>query len=269
MPITVQEKFGRRLSDDAAERVYLIRGTEDAQAARNALLSNSPDTFDNLQRGDTEVEEIEDVVGGAYIGTVTYAPEDAAPEAGQAPRFEFRTRGETKHISQSITTIQSYASPGEFLGNLPPDFNGAINVNSDGEVEGTDITVPVYTFSETHYFDTISTAYKSTIFSLTGRVNNAAFKGLDAGEGLFLGAAGTKRGNEPWEINFAFAGSPNRSDLEVGDITNIVKAGWQFLWVRYAEKEDADAKMMVKRPIAAYVEKVYEEGDFSLLGIGT
>ena len=31
----------------------------------------------------------------------------------------------------------------------------------------------------------------------------------------------------------------------------------------------AAAKMLVKRPIAAYVEKVYEEGDFSQLGIGT
>lgn len=32
---------------------------------------------------------------------------------------------------------------------------------------------------------------------------------------------------------------------------------------------DAAAKMLVKRPVAAYIEKVYEVGDFSLLGIGT
>lgn len=39
--------------------------------------------------------------------------------------------------------------------------------------------------------------------------------------------------------------------------------------VRYAEAEDAAAKAIVKRPVAAYVEKVYEEGDFAALGIGT
>ena len=47
------------------------------------------------------------------------------------------------------------------------------------------------------------------------------------------------------------------------------KKGWEYLWVRYADEEDAAAKMLVKRPIAAYVEKVYEEGDFSQLGIGS
>ena len=39
--------------------------------------------------------------------------------------------------------------------------------------------------------------------------------------------------------------------------------------VRYADAEDATAKAIVKRPVAAYVEKVYEEGNFAALGIGT
>ena len=30
-----------------------------------------------------------------------------------------------------------------------------------------------------------------------------------------------------------------------------------------------DFKALVQRPVAVYVEKGYEEGDFSLLGIGT
>ena len=45
------------------------------------------------------------------------------------------------------------------------------------------------------------------------------------------------------------------------------KKGWEYLWGRYAE--DAAAKAIVKRPAAAYIEKVYEEGDFAGLGIGT
>jgi len=39
--------------------------------------------------------------------------------------------------------------------------------------------------------------------------------------------------------------------------------------VRYADAEDAAAKAIVRKPVAAYIEKVYEQGDFSGLGIGT
>ncbi len=41
------------------------------------------------------------------------------------------------------------------------------------------------------------------------------------------------------------------------------------MWVRYEDSEDATAKALVKKPVAVYVEKVYEYGDFSGLGIGT
>jgi len=46
------------------------------------------------------------------------------------------------------------------------------------------------------------------------------------------------------------------------------KKGWEYLWVRYADAEDATPKAIVKVPVAVYIEKVYEEGDFSGLGIG-
>jgi hypothetical protein len=57
--------------------------------------------------------------------------------------------------------------------------------------------------------------------------------------------------------------------LAVGPITGIAKKGWEYLWVRYADVEDTGAKMLVKRPIAAYVEQVYEYANFAGLGIGT
>lgn len=138
-------------------------------------------------------------------------------------------------------------------------------------VEGVDITVPVYNFSETHYVDAsqVTNAYKMTLFNLTGKVNNAPFKGLAAGECLFLGASGSKRGNDDWEITFRFAGSPNRTGIVIGSISGISKKGWEYLWVRYADVEDSASHALVKQPIAVYVERVYEEGNFSLLGIGT
>jgi len=68
---------------------------------------------------------------------------------------------------------------------------------------------------------------------------------------------------------FRFAASENRSGLTVGDIGGIDKKGWEYMWVRYADAEDAAAKAIVKKPVAVYIEKVYEEGDFAGLGIGT
>jgi hypothetical protein len=51
-----------------------------------------------------------------------------------------------------------------------PDFGGAIGVTADG-VEGVDITVPVFQFSETHYFtdDAGDPSYKGALFNSPAR----------------------------------------------------------------------------------------------------
>ena len=52
-----------------------------------------------------------------------------------------------------------------------------------------------------------------------------------------------------------------------GGITGINKDGWDYLWVRYNDEEDAAAKKLVRRPEAVYVERVYLRADLNLLGI--
>jgi hypothetical protein len=99
-------------------------------------------------------------------------------------------------------------------------------------------------------------------------VNGSGFKGFAKGELLFLGASGSKRGKDDWEITYRFAASPNAAGLTLGDITGINKEGWHYLWVRFADDEDTTAKALIKKPVAAYVEQVYQYGDFSLLGLG-
>ena len=263
MPI-VEEKYGRILSDESAEITYIIRDIPTDVDARTELLIASPASHNGLVRSDAQVEEIHDRI---WLGTVRYAPSAANPPQTGESSFAFETRGGTQHITQSLATVASYASP-----DIPaaPNFDGAIGVTEDS-VDGVDITVPVYTFSETHYLSpgAVTTAYKGTLFALTGCVNDAAFKGLTAGECLFLGAAGTKRGDDPWEISFAFAGSPNVTGLSIGSIVGIEKKGWEYIWASYRQTEDTAAKMLVRKPIAAYVERVYREGNFSSLGIGT
>ncbi|MFB3893597.1 MAG: hypothetical protein ACE15C_16410 [Phycisphaerae bacterium] len=199
---------------------------------------------------------------GRWNVTIKYGQRQSPSETGD-PSFSFDTGGGTQHITQSISTTQKYAPAGK----TAPDFGGAIGVTHDN-VEGVDITIPVYTWSETHYIDDTS-VNKSAYYSLTGKVNNASFKGCAAGEVLFLGASGSKRGSDKWEITFKFAASPNRSGITVGSITGIAKKGWEYMWVRYADAEDAAAKAVVKKPVAVYIEKVYDEGNMALLGIGT
>jgi len=213
--------------------------------------------------------------GGVWDVSVRYGQDDtesdeadpggapAQPGDQLGPSYTFETSGGTQHITQSLETISKHGKPGV----NPPDFKGAIGVSADA-VEGTDITVPVFRFSETYSIPVplITHAYKLQVFDLTGKVNNAAFKGFAIGEVLFLGASGSRRGLEKWEITYQFAASKNAVNLKVGDIQNINKKGWEYLWVRYGDVEDQ--KVLIKQPEAAYVERVYEPGNFALLGIG-
>ena len=264
MPVVVQERFESRESTEgdspSVDLQFWIGGTDDDLVAKAALLSASPVWYDGLVRQSANTKP---VGPGLWDGVVRYGPRKK-PETGEST-FQFDTGGGQQKITQSLQTVQKKAPPGK----TAPDFKGAIGVTHDN-VEGVEITIPVYNFSETHYVAAadVTGAYKAALFALTGKVNNAAFRGFSAGEVLFLGASGSKRGEEDWEISFKFAASPNATNLTVGDITGINKKGWEYLWVRYADDEDANAKVLIKKPIAAYVEKVYEEGDFSGLGIG-
>ncbi len=118
--------------------------------------------------------------------------------------------------------------------------------------------------------------YVANMRALTGKVNSTGFYvrihgqtyTFPAGELLFLGGSGDEStASEFIELTLRFAANPNRTGIAIGDITGIDKKGWEYLWVRYEDVEDASAKMIVKRPAAVCVEKVYEEGNFGLLGI--
>ena len=192
--------------------------------------------------------------------------EHREPETGDAV-ISFDTTGGTQHITQSLGT-KRYARAGEEA----PDFRGAIGVTESG-VQGVDITVPVYAWTETHYLEPVivDEAYRRTVRDLTGRVNLHRFRGYDSGEVLFRGATGTRRGldeEDDWAITYHFAASENRDDIEVADIGPIVKGGWEYLWTLHAPKPAPDGVTLLRVPKAVYVEKTSRDGDFSQLAIG-
>ncbi len=218
-----------------------------------------------------EVEVTERVNKDTWKVKAIYKDEDSddpddPEEDEETTSFAFDTGGGTMHRNQSIKTVSK-------VPNDAPDFNGAIEVDNEGNVNGVDVTMPVLNFTETHTMNgsRVSTSYKKSVAALTGTVNSSSFRGFSAGEVLFLGASGTKRSkkpNAPWEITFRFAVSPNQSSLQVGKLKISNKKGWDYLWVRYADKVAENKKNVIKEPVAAYVEQVYPTGDFGNLGLG-
>jgi hypothetical protein len=242
------------VDNPSAVLLYVVTGTNDDLEVRATIEGNVPDTYAELPIQDYDFRPLGN---GIWEVSVHYGLKKQTNQSS----FSFDTGGGTAHITNSIVTV------GRYPGNAP-DCQGAIGISGDS-VEGVDITVPVYNFSETHYLPAayIDGAYKATLFGLTGKVNAATFKGFAAGEVLFLGASGSQRGQDDWEISYKFAASPNMIGLSVGSLTGIAKGGWHHLWVLYSSV--VDQYTLIKRPVAAYVEQVYWPADFSLLGIGT
>ncbi len=273
MSIQVIEKFDSRESttgrNATVDLKYIIRGTADDLAAKQAFANSAPEYYDGLVRCSRHIEPVGDPTQTlTWEGTARYGFNDQTPPDTGESTFSFDTSGGTQHVTQSLTTVASYAPAGK----TAPDFAGAIGATRDN-VQGVDITVPVYSFGETHYLSpaSVTQSYKLALFNATGKVNDDIFRGFAAGEVLFLGATGTRRGTgleDDWEITFRFAASKNRASITIGEITGIAKKGWEYMWVRYADVEDTVAKVLVKRPMAVYVEQVYEFTDFGLLGIG-
>lgn len=267
MPISVQEKLESRATSrdtqtqqSSLDLAYFVTGTDDDAAALAAVEAYAPISLNGLARQSVRIEP---VGPSLWDATASYAT-SSQPEA---PVYAFETGGGTQHITQSRQTVGRYATPGK----TAPDFQGAIGVTSDN-VDGVDITVPVYQFSETHTLPApqVTSGYRGTIFSLTGKTNSDSWKGYAPGEVLFMGATGSRRGtlaDDPWEITFRFAASPNATGISVGQITGIEKRGWDYMWIRYADDLDESLRTPVKRPVAAYVERVYDSASFGALGI--
>jgi len=264
MSITVEERFVSLLTSlgetNSVERRYIVRGTESDVDAVLALQSKAPLTYNGMQRGQIDIEPVgEDL----WFGVVRYQLKLANPPVGTTV-LSFETGGGTQHVTQSRQTIAKHAPPGK----IAPDFKGAICV-VDGKPEGTDIHMPVFNLRVEGILPaaTVTAAYIRTLFELTATTNDAAFCGYEAGELLLLGVSGSRRSDEDWRLQFAFAGSPDAQNLAVGDIQGIAKKGWEYLWAYYEQTEDAQAKVITVKPMAAYVEQLYLEKDYSRLGI--
>lgn len=283
MPATVEELFdGRReVFGKYVDILYLVRGAADEQAAYSAMIGGVPGSVISGTAG-----IIDPSTGGflpLFLSTIEYVlrvddttwklyahyaraswtnPFGGLPDS----RFAFDTTGGTKHITKAIANIAMY-------GPMASTKLAGIAIGFDGKnVNGVDITEPVYVFQETHYFYdlTVTDAFKANIKALTGHVNNDVFRTFDPGEVLFLGAVGSRQGDDPndlWEITYRFAVRDNQAGITIGTIPGIAQKGWEVLWIKYDDDDDPATSQPVKTPVAVYIEQVYYYAALAGLGI--
>lgn len=265
MAITMVELFDSRemeiaVGRNSVELRYGLFGSFDDVEVDLHVADNLPDTFANLP---LQRHRISPQGAGVWMVSATYSS-DEVREVGEDV-VSFNTVGGTVHITQSIAT--KYAGKADGVDGDPPDFKGAIGVNGD-KIDGVDIAAGNGAFTVTHYFsgDDVTNEFITKLTKRKPFVNNAPFRGYSAGEVLFLGAAGSKRGNAEWEVTFNFQISENVDDYVLqGCETPFSKDGHDYLWIVY--QEDVSNDNFIKKMKYFYVEQVYDRGDFSELEI--
>jgi hypothetical protein len=266
MPATLHELFAGRSetlgTNPRAEIAYVVLGAADEAEVRAVATAGIPATYQSIPRRSITLTERLNASTWTLSALFEYASGSDSGGTTQEAVLAFDTTGGSQHITQSLQTVGRYG-PGSST-----RLGGAIGV--DGErVAGVDITVPVYQFSEMHFKHpgSVDSAYRRTVMELTGTVNQGPFREWAAGECLFLGASGQRRGTGDWELTYRFAVQPNRVNLAVGDISGISKDGWDYLWVQNAPDLDDSAGVIIRSPVAAYVEQVYARRNFTALDL--
>jgi hypothetical protein len=276
--ISIQQKTGQSFTtgtNGTGQVPYYITGTTDPVEVVQAIAGVAPP---NVTQGGINytldgITFDEEYIGsgttaGVWSGTANYRNREIGPgNAGDPPSYNFTTGGGTQHI----TTSKATASTALF--GTAPNFGNAIGVTPGG-VEGVDIGVREFEWTETHYFtdDQVTVSFLRAIWLATFTTNSVAVNHpkvgtLAIGELLFKGGDLVKRGNGQWEGTFRFAASPNVTNLSVGAMAGIHKTGWEYLWVYYRETEDTAAKLLAQTPIYVFTETVYDATNHNALGI--
>lgn len=281
--VTVLELFdGRRETispTPSAEIPFVVFDAVDEAQVKSSALAASPKTYANMPR--KELEVVERINNTTWKIVARYDLTTRGDiQKGEIPKpirprstFSFDTTGATEHITVSRAASAS-ASAGP-----PQSYNPNGNpIGFDGQhVQGLDITVPIFNFGETHRFrpSRVSTSFITAVYEATGKVNSGSFRGFGAGDVLFLGASGTRNGNDirdEWEITFRFSARRTEQitvpsgDSSLGPLT---KRGWDYVNIRYGTDVDSGNTTLLGKPVKITIEIIYRESAFAFLGIGS
>jgi len=262
---------GKKATSSYTRSFKVFGTTDDAElhtAASQKIIADGYWEYPGLPTMRLKAEQYSVSFLGDNAWQVTIQYEKNGADDGEEPlkrARSFDTTGGTKHMTQAYAESR--------FGSGAPDQKMAIGVDSNG-VNGIDIVNPQLQWQETYDVPNsyVTSDWIRGVAGVTGTTNNASFRGFEAGEVLFVGCSGSQewddqKGRGPWSLAFRFVAEKNVTGQTIGDITGVSKKGHEYLWVRY---EDAvDTNVLLKKPKAVYVNKVYRESSFAALGIGT
>lgn len=236
--------------------------------------THAPQTWDGLPRGPFSIEQktpVDWLVTANYsLGDSQSQREDPPPGATAAWDFEV-----------SLDTQRRYtAFNQQKFGAAAPNQEGFINVvNDNGQmrVEGVDVFAVrmIYRLQVSIPNATMTAAYINTVAGLAGKINDATFKGVPKGELMFLGWRGkvSTSGDSDMSFEFQRRRTPNLP-LVVGVGPNAIPIptgteiyGWDIVEAVWKTAVDATVNDMKAGPKGVYVNRVFEFGDFTQLGI--
>lgn len=267
---------------------YGVVGSEEDWAVRLAVESQIPAYFNRLP---IQNYQLTPQGGGCWDVEVKYAQKhhDGADsptgkgetdgtggdgkETGEQgkPRsweFSFDTSGGKHKLMQSYETRSYVASELDRV-----DMGGQIEVKSSGDgakAEGVEVQIPAFAFTlKASVKPPLNPAWLQALYRITGSINSARVginvRGtplvFEAGELLCEGTNGSVSQEGEWELTLKLVASQNDSTLVIGNITGIIKRGWEYLWVR--SEEVVTNNVLVPDPIEVYVERVHPELDFN------
>ena len=294
-------------SDYRVVKRYVVTGTDSATSAYTELLTEAgasitaPDDTTTLVRDSISMDPVfidEDGSEGIWQCDVDYVTQELKDEKEQVSVRTLED-GQTVPPDQEPDVTARYqvnAVQGRRLysrervitetdGTYTDDTNGAIEVDEQG-INGADIEFGATTFTLTKTyskadFNSSKVAWAENAF----KVNSGTYEGYAAGEVLYRGYdalpnnsydRATNTLTEEFDVTFSFAVSPNGApDIASASLPDgvtasdsINKKGWYYFWI-LRQRQDIDADPLAVTPIAAYVDRVYPEVDFSTISLPT
>jgi hypothetical protein len=150
-----------------------------------------------------------------------------------------------------------------------PDYGQAIGCTRD-RVTGTDVFVGAFDFSITAQYYPVTLRLLETLLNLVGTFNGETWWNFPPKTLLYMGCTGVARPGNIWTLKHRFSASKNLRNVPVGaNIELPFKGGHDFLWAAYTDmtKQFGGKNFTMQVPFAAYVEQVYQPGDFTTLPI--
>lgn len=199
--------------------------------------------------------------------SVSYAkPNSAADrEEEEEPTLSFSAGGGTRHIVEAykqelVAGVHSSPRPGLLIG-----YNGKAD---SPDFTGVDVPSPNLreTYTKVMSVSKLDTAFRRKVGSMIGRVNNAKFKGWEAGEVMFesVSFSTPSNGAKKVVVSYEFSIRPNEYDIEyIGQ--KISKKGFEYVWAVpqvFTKNGELQAG-----PKSVYKAQVCKYADFSKLGI--